>query len=234
MSAFTNGLGNSPEFLVKGYPLSSVGEKGTGTVVDVGGSAGSTSVALARAAPGLKFVVQDRPEMIRGAKETIPADVTGRIEFMVHDFFTVQRVSADVYLFRYIFHDRSDQHAIKILRATVPALRPGSRIVVNDSLVPEPKTLSPPKERTVRYGHCPAAPLPFCPSHPTLYKFRGVADTVTHSDMDMTMLSLYNSWEREKKVWERLFQEADARSKDIRIWVPDGATLAIIEAVWAG
>jgi len=52
--------------------------------------------------------------------------------------------------------------------------------------------------------------------------------------MDMIMLSLYNSREREKEVWERLFREADARFKDIRIWVPDGATLAIIEAVWAG
>ncbi len=51
--------------------------------------------------------------MIRGAKETIPADVTGRIEFMVHDFFTEQRVTADVYLFRYIFHDWSNHHVIK-------------------------------------------------------------------------------------------------------------------------
>ncbi len=51
MSAFTNGLSNSPEFLVMGYPWSTVGE-GTGTVVDVGGSAGTISVALARAAPG--------------------------------------------------------------------------------------------------------------------------------------------------------------------------------------
>lgn len=149
MSAFTNGLGNSPEFLVKDYPWSSVGG-GTGTVVDIGGSKGTTCVAIARSAPGLKFVVQELPDMIRGAKETIPADVTDRIEFVVHDFFTEQRVTADVYLFRYIFHNWSDQHVIKILRALIPALKPGSRIMVHDTLNPEPKTLSPSKERTVR------------------------------------------------------------------------------------
>lgn len=50
----------------------------------------------------------------------------------------------------------------------------------------------------------------------------------------MIMLSLYNSREREKEVWERLFREADTRFREIKIWVPDGATLAIIEAVWQG
>ena len=150
MSTFANGVGNAPSFLVQGYPWASVGG-GSGTVVDVGGSKGNVSVALAQSAPGLQFVVQDLPDMIRGAKDAIPADVSERIRFMPYDFFTDQPVGADVYLFRNIFHNWSDSHVLRILKATVPALRPGARIVANDYLIPEPKSLSPSKERAIRY-----------------------------------------------------------------------------------
>lgn len=52
--------------------------------------------------------------------------------------------------------------------------------------------------------------------------------------MDMIMLSLFNARERERSDWEQIFTEADYRFTDVRVWVPEGATLAIIEAVWAG
>ncbi|KAL8710084.1 MAG: hypothetical protein Q9225_007362 [Loekoesia sp. 1 TL-2023] len=150
MSTFTNGAGLSPSFLVNGYPWSSIGN-GTGTVVDVGGSKGNISVALARSVQKLEFVVQDLPSMIDGAKDTLPDDVADRIEFMAYDFFTEQPLEADVYLFRNIFHNWSDSHVIKILQATVPALKPGARVVANDYLIPEPKSMSPSKEREIRY-----------------------------------------------------------------------------------
>ena len=50
----------------------------------------------------------------------------------------------------------------------------------------------------------------------------------------MIMLTLFNARERDRADWEALFEQADARFRDIRVWVPEGATLAIIEAVWAG
>lgn len=150
MSAFANGAGLSPLFLVNGYPWSSIGN-GTGTVVDVGGSKGNVSVALARSVQKLHFVVQDLPNMIDGAKDTLPDDVADRIEFMAYDFFTEQPLEADAYLFRNIFHNWSDSYVIKILQATVPALKPGARIVANDYLIPEPKSMSPSKEREIRY-----------------------------------------------------------------------------------
>lgn len=159
MSTFANGLGNAPSFLVKGYPWASVGS-GSGTVVDVGGSTGNISVALAQSAPGLSFVVQDLPDMICGAKARIPADVSDRITFLPHDFFTDQPVAADVYLFRNIFHNWSDAHVLRILKATIPALRPGARIVANDYLIPEPNSMSPSKERTIRYVP-PFSPLSY-------------------------------------------------------------------------
>ena len=50
--------------------------------------------------------------------------------------------------------------------------------------------------------------------------------------MDLTMLSLFNAREREEAEWHVLFKKADERFTDIKIWVPNGATMAIIEARW--
>ena len=149
IAAFADGPSISPSLLAKGYHWPSIGN-GTGTVVDVGGSKGNISVALAQTVPGLRFIVQDLPGAMQGAKETIPKDMAPRIEFMEHDFFNDQPVKADAFLFRMIFHNWSDQHVIKILKATISGLKPGSRIIINDYLVPEPKTMSLIKERTIR------------------------------------------------------------------------------------
>ena len=150
MSLFSDGIGLSPSFLVQGYPWSAVGDS-RGTVVDVGGSRGFQCVAIAQSFPDLHFVVQDLPDMIHGAKDSLPTNVEPRIRFMAHDFFTEQPVSADVYLFRMIFHNWSDANVIRILKATVPAMQLGARVVVNDYLIPEPGILPPIKEREVRY-----------------------------------------------------------------------------------
>ena len=151
MSALSSGSGRSPSFLVKGYPWSSL-YKGsrTATVVDVGGSNGHVSVMLAQSTPDLKFVVQDLPETIQGWENDVPDDLKQRFEFMTHDFFDAQPIEADAYLFRNIFHNWSDAHVVKILKATVPALKLGARIIVNDFVVPEPNTLPWTGERAVR------------------------------------------------------------------------------------
>ena len=48
----------------------------------------------------------------------------------------------------------------------------------------------------------------------------------------MVMLSFFNSRERERDDWERVCQEVDPRFKFVDAWVPEGAALGIIEAVW--
>ena len=48
----------------------------------------------------------------------------------------------------------------------------------------------------------------------------------------MVMLSFFNSRERERDDWERVCQEVDPRFKFVNAWVPEGAALGIIEAVW--
>ena len=148
MSLFTTGKGYEPEQLINNYPWN---ELGTATVVDVGGSQGEISIAIAQSFPLLSCIVQDRPEVIADKEATVPMELRNRVTFMAHDFFTQQPVkNADVYLLRWILHDWPDKYAIQILKALVPALKPGGKVLVNEFLVPEPGMVSPYVERGIR------------------------------------------------------------------------------------
>lgn len=57
---------------------------------------------------------------------------------------------------------------------------------------------------------------------------------IINREMDMIMLTLFNSRDREMGDWIKLFREADERYQDVKAWVPEGSTLAIIEAIWGG
>ena len=122
-----------------------------GTVIDVGGSHGVVAIELARKFPSLRFVVQDRAEVIMECSHQVPKDVAHRVEFIAHDFFTEQPIkNADVYFFRCVFHNWADQACIKILKALIPALKVGARVLVQEILLPEPGTMSAYQERKLR------------------------------------------------------------------------------------
>jgi len=108
-----------------------------GLVVDVGGSTGLTAQAIVAKHANVKVVVQDHAAPVEEGRKTLPAEFEGRIEFVEHDFFEEQPVQgADVYLLRWILHDWSDRYALKVLRALVPALKKGARVVLNETVVP--------------------------------------------------------------------------------------------------
>ncbi len=74
------------------------------------------------------------------------------IEWMAHDYFTPQPVvGADVYLYRFVFHNLYDEKAIDVLRAAIPALKPGARILINDETLSEPGKVRRRDERATRY-----------------------------------------------------------------------------------
>ena len=140
--------GRALSFLTESFDWASLGK---GTVVDVGGAQGAVSILLAEAFPDLHFVVQDLPEVVQGAQEKVPAHIGQRIEFVGHSVFNEQPVVADAYILRAVLSNWPDKYCIKILRGLVPALRNGVRIVISDSLVPEPGTQSLLIERNIRY-----------------------------------------------------------------------------------
>lgn len=89
--------------------------------------------------------------VIPAAKEEVPADLAGCVQFMTHDFLTEQPVQgADVYFFRWIFHNWSDKYCVKILKSLIPALKPGAKIVINDNVLPQPGVLSQWQEARLR------------------------------------------------------------------------------------
>ena len=140
----------SVEHFLKNYHFSAL--PADATFVDVGGSHGVVATEVAKAHPGIRCVVQDisEPTIARG-RTNLPQELEGRVEFETHDFFEEQpRKGADVYFFRWVFHDWSDKYAVQLLQKLVPALKKGSRVVVNDVCLPPHGALSMYQERIFR------------------------------------------------------------------------------------
>ncbi|KAJ6183795.1 hypothetical protein N7519_005096 [Penicillium mononematosum] len=197
MKNVAKGEGTNVKHLIQGYDWETLGNA---TVVDVGGSSGHASIALAEIYPQLKFIVQDLPMVIKTSASQVPDAVSSRVTFQSHDFFTPQPViDGDVYLLRMILHDWPRDEAQKILSHLAVALsRPGSRIIVMDTVLPNP-------------GSAPV-------SEEALLRVR-----------DMTMMQTFNSHERGMEEWEALVQAADSTLKIIRAIQPCGSAMTILE-----
>ncbi|KAI9727413.1 MAG: hypothetical protein M1834_008419 [Cirrosporium novae-zelandiae] len=146
MEEMTSTEGYSTKHLASGFDWA----KAQGTVVDVGGSLGHASIAIAEKAPGLKFIVQDLPNVIARGESALPSNMKDRISFMAHDFFTPQPVQAEFYLLRFILHDYPDKHSVKIVQNLVSAMKKGTRIIVMDGVMPPPNTIPKSEERLTR------------------------------------------------------------------------------------
>lgn len=120
----------------------------------MGGNQGYVSIAIAEKFPKLKFIVQDTAGMRTPSTiGKVPEHLADRVLLTTHDFFTPQTVDAEVYFFRWIFHGFSEKYCIKILQALIPALKKGTRIVINDGTLPEPGTAGYVEEKSMRYAY---------------------------------------------------------------------------------
>ena len=81
---------------------------------------------------------------------SVPPQLAQRVSLTTHDFFEPQPIFAKAYFFRHIFHAFVDKQAVEILRALIPALRPGARIIINDLVMPAPGTLPRREEKDLR------------------------------------------------------------------------------------
>ncbi|USW49026.1 Putative O-methyltransferase domain, S-adenosyl-L-methionine-dependent methyltransferase [Septoria linicola] len=121
------------------------------TVVDLGGSYGDVSIALAKHFSKLSFIVQDLLETIDAALE-LPGELSDRIHFAVHNFLDHQPVrGAQVYLLRWVLHNWSDADAVKIHQALMPALSDGCTILIQDAKMPRLGSLPNAVERETRW-----------------------------------------------------------------------------------
>ncbi|KLO10090.1 S-adenosyl-L-methionine-dependent methyltransferase [Schizopora paradoxa] len=113
-----------------------------GKIVDVGGGIGAISIELAKAAPKLKFVVQDRAAAVEDGRKRLEGSdsellKSNRIVFQAHSFFDEQPIKdASVFFLKHVFHDWSDAYALKILRRLRDAATPSTRLFVLDRIIP--------------------------------------------------------------------------------------------------
>lgn len=66
------------------------------------------------------------------------SSLRSRITFEQHNFFEEQPVIADGYIFRHILHDWNDADSVAILKALLPALRPGAKVFISEGILPDP------------------------------------------------------------------------------------------------
>lgn len=129
---------------LRAYPWAGLGAGAV--VVDVGGSRGHFARDLGELNPSFKLVVQDLPRVVEGLVEEFAnggdGDVGNVVTYQAHDFFDVQPVGgADVYFLRHVFHNHPDAECVAILKALLPALKVGSRVLVSEYVVPPSEDL---------------------------------------------------------------------------------------------
>lgn len=207
--------------LVTGYAWSQFDRPGI-VLVDVGGGQGSVSKALASATKHIKFIVQDEQISSNSDSLALSDGLQGRIEFMKHDFFTEQPIkSAQIYFFRWILHDWSDKHAVRILKNLVPAMRDGTKVISFENILkdgPETKWT----ERHARFA------FPF----PQRANLLDIETDGIRRNGDLVMLAHFNGRERTPEAFRDLFGQADARFVIESIRRPEGCAMAIIEVIW--
>ncbi|KAK8053728.1 hypothetical protein PG996_013029 [Apiospora saccharicola] len=185
----------------------------TERIVDVGGSLGHASIALASAMPRATFLVQDATaatvEEGRALVQQQFPELAPRIAHAQHDFFTpmpAEAVGAHVYLLQWILHDwtdaDADADAVRILRGLVPALtKPGARVLISEAVRPAPPA---------RLAH--------------------TLDDRVVMEEDLIMLASHASKERSVDEFTSLFEEADARFRLVATGGGvDGAFRSVLE-----
>ncbi|KAF5312467.1 hypothetical protein D9619_003730 [Psilocybe cf. subviscida] len=164
-------------------------------VVDVGGGIGTASLVLAKSFPGIKFVVQDRPPVVKDAEPVweneLPGAVdSGRVVLQAHDFFAHQPVkNASVFIVKHIIHNWPDAYASEILMRLREAAQVDTKLVLIDNLISF--ACHDPSDDN---GNGIPGAIPKEAPNPLLANY-GIANEMMYN-MDLIMLTVCNSQER--------------------------------------
>lgn len=110
-------------------------------------------------------------------------------------------------MIKLILHDWPDEESVKILRAQLPGMKPGARIIFIDYLGKQSETQ--------------AAPLP-----------RSIQQMGTATDL--RMMALFNARERTIEHWKNIFHSVDEKLEVTRVNANPLSFMIIIEAVFKG
>jgi SAM-dependent methyltransferase len=131
-SAMTGVHGGETEPMLDAYDFSSFR-----TVVDVGGGNGLALAYILKRHPAIQGTLFDLPAVADRARSGMSrTDVSSRIRIEGGDFFSGVPAGADAYILRHIIHDWEDQDAMAILRECRKAMKPDSKILIVEMVIP--------------------------------------------------------------------------------------------------
>jgi hypothetical protein len=129
MSSFSH---QEAEAILAAYDFSA-----TSRVVDVGGGDGTMLLAMLRRHAALSGMVLELPAVAAEAERKLAsAGLGGRSVCISGDFFESVPAGADVYLVKNVIHDWRDPQAMLILHNCRRAMRPDSRLLLAERIIP--------------------------------------------------------------------------------------------------
>jgi hypothetical protein len=119
---------------------------GLSTIIDVGGATGNLLTTILAANPGLRGTLYDLPHVVRDAPAFIQArGLTDRVTIESGSFFERVPAGGDAYLLSHIIHDWSEEQCLNILGRCRRAMKPGSRLLLIEMVLPSDNMSHPGK-----------------------------------------------------------------------------------------
>jgi hypothetical protein len=116
------------------------------TVVDVGGATGHLLTTVLGRYAGPRGILYDLPHVVRDAPALIQTrGLTDRVTIESGSFFERVPDGGDAYLLSHIIHDWSEGQCLTILGHCRRAMKPGSRLLIIEMVLPEGDTPHPGK-----------------------------------------------------------------------------------------
>jgi hypothetical protein len=133
--------GAEPEAVAASYDFS-----GFKTIVDVGGASGHLLTTILGHFHGPRGILFDLPHVVRDAPALIQARyLKDRITIQAGSFFEGVPSGADAYVLSHIIHDWNEEECLTILAQCRRAMRPTSRLLLVEMVLPPADTPHPGK-----------------------------------------------------------------------------------------
>jgi hypothetical protein len=124
--------GEEPAAVAAAYDFS-----GLSTIVDVGGATGNLISAVLGRNPAARGILFDLPHVVRDAAPLLQSrGVAGRVTIEAGSFFERVPSGGDAYLLSHVIHDWSEEQCLTILGHCRKAMKPGSRLLIVEMVLP--------------------------------------------------------------------------------------------------
>jgi O-methyltransferase domain len=116
------------------------------TLVDVGGASGHLLATILSRYPAPRGILFDLPHVVRDAPALLEArGLADRVTIQAGSFFESVPQGGDAYLLSHIIHDWNEEQCLTILDNCRRAMRPASRLLIIEMVLPEGDTPHPGK-----------------------------------------------------------------------------------------